>query len=376
MICFLTMLVLTAPLSAVPAAAAAPKAPQIAAGAAILMDWETGEVLFQRNAHQRRDPASTTKVLTALIALERGDLDAKVKVSRKAAYTVGSSMYIKPGEVYSLHDLLYGLLMRSGNDAAVAIAEHLAGSVEEFATWMNARAKAAGARNSHFVNPHGLTVANHYSTAYDLAMITREAMRDPRFRSIVAEKAEALTYEDLNREVILYNTNRLLHEVDGADGVKTGTTAAAGPCLIASATRQDQKLISVVLRAGNRWRESARILEWGFEHFRLARFGRKDEVIMHAAVDGGILESLPLVLDRDLSAVVAKGEAALPDLQIDLPPVVAPVKAGQPVGTVRLKSPGGVEMEATLLAAHDMQKATFFDLMYRKARPYFRWLRG
>ncbi len=342
-------------------------APRGWAGASVLLDWKTGEILFARNAHQRRSPASTTKVLTALIALERGDLNDLVKVSRRAAYTEGSSMYIKPGEVYSLHDLLHGLLLRSGNDAAVAIAEHLAGSVEAFAILMNDRAKALGAKGSHFVNPHGLSKPEHYSTAYDLAVITRAALNNPKFAEIVSQPARELTFEELERRTVLYNTNKLLGWLPGADGVKTGTTAAAGPCLIASATRDGQKLISVVLNSGNRWRESADLLEWGFRNFQVAQMGQKGEVLRSVPVYRGKRLSVPVALKEDLELVLPRKMSEYPAIQISLnhPEIPAPIRQGQRVGSAVIALPDGRDVTAELVAAESVAKATWLDLFYR-----------
>lgn len=350
----------------------APSPPRLWAHGAVLLDWHTGEVIWEQNAHRRLHPASTTKILTALIAIERGDLSAKVKVSRRAAQTPGSSMYIKEGEVYSLHDLLYGLLLRSGNDAAVAIAEHIAGSVEKFAELMNRRARELGALNSHFVNPHGLTHDQHLSTAYDLAVIARAALRNPTFAQIVAMPTKELTYEELDRHVVLHNTNRLLWSLPGADGVKTGTTGAAGACLVASATRGDQKLISVVLNASNRWRESAELLEWGFRSWQLVHLGRAGEILRQVPVVGGKREYLPVALQGDLTAVVPRERAErgeLPEISLQLfAPLKAPVRAGDAVGVAVLEAGGGVERRVALVAAAGTPEASWFDRLHRLVR--------
>ncbi len=341
--------------------------PQLWAHGAILMDAATGEVLWEHNAHARLHPASTTKVLTGLIALERGDLDAKVTISRRAAHTPGSSMYLREGEVHTLHDLVYGLLLRSGNDAAVAIAEAIAGSVEDFAVLMNDRARQLGARNSHFVNPHGLTHPDHLSTAYDLAVITRAALQNPLFAQIVATPEKELTYEELGRKVVLYNTNRLLRGgLPGADGVKTGTTGAAGPCLIASATRDEQKLISVVLNASNRWRESATLLEWGFRNFALARLGRADEVVLHLPVRGGKRRAVPVAFREDLAVVVPRKTGAVPKVEVELQGSLrAPLQQGQVVGRAWVSTPGEGRRRVELVAAEPMPRATWVDRLYQ-----------
>ncbi|MBY6277283.1 D-alanyl-D-alanine carboxypeptidase family protein [Symbiobacterium thermophilum] len=341
--------------------------PSLWAHGAILMDAATGDVLWERNAHVRLHPASTTKVLTALIALERGDLDARVTVSKRAAQTPGSSMYLREGEVHTLHDLVHGLLMLSGNDAAVAIAEHIAGSVEAFADLMNERAERLGAHNSHFVNPHGLTHPEHLSTAYDLAVITRAALQNPLFAEIVATPQKELTYEELGRKVVLYNTNRLLRGgLPGADGVKTGTTGAAGPCLIASATRDDQKLIAVVLNASNRWRESAALLEWGFRNFALARLGRAGEVLVHLPVRGGKRRAVPVALREELAVVVPRKTGAVPEVQVDLKrPLRAPLRAGEVVGRAWVPLPGDGRRRVDLIAAEPLPAATWVDRVYQ-----------
>lgn len=349
--------------------------PRVSAGAAILMDWRTGQVLYDKNAYARRMPASTTKVLTAIITLERAKLTDQVTISKRAAYTPGSSMYIKAGEVYSVHDLLHGLLLRSGNDAAVALAEHVAGSVEQFADLMNAKARQLGAQNSHFVNPHGLTAQDHYTTAYDLALITRYALRNETFSSIVSLRQTPLTYESLDRGVVLHNTNRLLRMLPEADGVKTGTTSAAGPCLIASATREDQKLVAVVLNDGNRWGDSAQLLDWGFDNFRLAFIGRQGEVLFKAKVDNGKTDTVPLALRGDLVTVMPRKGAEEPQVDLDLKtPMAAPLKPGQVVGKVRLKRGGQVVAEAELTPARKVPRRSLLDHIYRGLLPLVGWM--
>lgn len=340
--------------------------PRLWAHGAVLLDWQTGEVIWGQNHHRRLHPASTTKILTALIAVERGQLDAKVKISRRAAFTEGSSMYIKQGEVYSLHDLLHGLLLRSGNDAAVAIAEHIAGSVEEFAKLMNQRAKEAGAKNSHFMNPHGLTHDQHLSTAYDLAVITREALKNPLIAQIVATPAKELVYEELERRTVLYNTNRLLRSLPGADGVKTGTTGAAGACLIASATREEQKLITVVLNASNRWQESVKLIEWGFRNWQVARLGRAGEVVRWVPVEDGKQERVPVALKEDVTLLLPRKGVEVPELDLGLQAAPkAPVQKGQVLGYATVGSLEDPTKRVELVAAESVAEATWKDRLYK-----------
>lgn len=345
-----------------PPVLAAGKAPRVSAGAAVLMDWETGEVLYAKNAFQRRAPASTTKVLTALIALERApDLSQVVTVSRRAAGTPGSSMHIRTGERYTLHDLLFGLLLRSGNDAAVAIAEHLAGSVEAFADLMNRRAAALGAKSSHFMNPHGLDHPMHYTTAYDLTLISRVAMANPRFAAIAGTRERQLTYELLGRSTVLNNTNRLLWSFNGADGGKTGTTGLAGACLFASASRTGQRLLAVVLHAGNRWNDAAGLLEYGFREYQSLRYAGAGEVIAQAPIAGGLRRRVPLVVAQSITAVLPRG--ADPRLSLALPERLrAPVKEGQQIGELVLSVDGRPRQRYPLLAARAVPKPTPWQL--------------
>ena len=200
-----------------PASAAAP--PEISARAAILIEWQTGTVLMEKRGFVRMHPASLTKMMTALVALERGRLEDLVRVSEEAASQPGSSMHLRPGDVFTLEDLLYGLMLVSGNDAAWAIAEHIGkGLASEFFELMNRRAKELGAINTRFENPHGLTHPNHYTTAFDLAVIAKACMRHPFFKQLVATKEKDAIEAESGVLLSLENTNRLLWIVPGADG--------------------------------------------------------------------------------------------------------------------------------------------------------------
>ncbi|MDH7487566.1 MAG: D-alanyl-D-alanine carboxypeptidase family protein [Anaerolineae bacterium] len=235
--------------------------PAVTAQAALLADARTGAVLFQRNAHQRLPPASTTKIMTALLALERGDLADMVTVP-PAALTVGeASMGLVAGETLTLEELLYGLLLISANDAAQTIAIHIAGSVEGFVALMNARAAELGLTDTHFVNPHGLDAAQHFTSAADLLTLTRQVLGHADFGRIVA------TPEATVAGRVLVSTNELLGTYPGADGVKTGTTDAAGQCLIASARREEGQAIVILLGSGDRYGDAAALLDFYFQHY-------------------------------------------------------------------------------------------------------------
>lgn len=247
-----------------PSGAAGP--PQISAHAAILVDARTGAILYEKNAFVQKDPASITKMMTALLVIEQGHLSRLVTVSPKAAATIGSSMHIRARQRYTVMDLLRGLLLRSGNDAAVALAEADAGSVERFVAEMNTKAQTLGAFNTAFENPNGLTAPGHYSSAYDLSLIARAALNLPTFRKLVGTRQDRVTEQRSGRTRTLNNTNQLLYSFPGADGIKTGTTNAAGKCLAASATIGGRQLIVVVLNSANRFYDASRLLRWGFRN--------------------------------------------------------------------------------------------------------------
>ena len=312
--------------------------PTIQAQAAVLIDAKTGEILYEKNSRARNAPASTTKVLTAIIAIESGHLDDEVKISHRAAGTAGSSMHLSPGQLISMRELLTGLLLRSGNDAAVAIAEHLAGSVENFVALMNHKAELLDASNSHFANPHGLTAPGHYSTAFDLAWIARYALTNPIFSSIVNTKETNIDWLDRRgkeHDQTLKNTNKLLWLLEEADGVKTGTTNQAGPCLISSATRGNQKLIAVVLHDHSRWYDSMQLLKYGFDGFELYEFANKNDILGSIPVEGGLDSSIDAVVDGTACVVVTTNDYKDITVSVDLPEKIkAPVYQGQKIGEI------------------------------------------
>lgn len=324
--------------------------PVVSAQAAIVMDARTGAILYEKNAFRQMDPASITKVMTALLVLRTGGLSRRVTISPLAAQTVGSRLHIRSGQRYTVRDLLKGLLMRSGNDAAVALAEAEAGSVTRFVARMNMTAQELGAFNTAFENPNGLTAPGHYSTAYDLALIARAALKNPVFRQIVSSREDRVTELGGRRVRLIHNTNQLLYGFPGADGVKTGTTNAAGKCLAASATRNGQQLISVVLNSPNRWGDSARLLNWGFAHWRTEEAVIPGRALARLSVTGGDPDRVDIVSHRPIWVTVPVAAAA-PDRILALPPSLrAPVSVG-PVGRVTIIAPDQPARSARLYPA-------------------------
>lgn len=255
-------------------------APQLQSEAAIILDTKTNEILYEKNAYQQMYPASITKIVTGILALEKAaDLSEKVTVSEKARYVIGTRVYLLEGEEMALSQLLQGLLISSGNDAAIAIAEHLSGSVEAFADEMNRFiSEKIGVSQSHFSNPHGLFSPDHYTTAYDMAKISAYAMENDTFREIVGTNMIEWTGEGWETEI--YNHNRLIRQYEGATGLKNGFVSQSGYTLVASAQRGDRELIGVTLNSPSAdiaYREMTSLLDYGFDAFEVEQIDAGQE---------------------------------------------------------------------------------------------------
>lgn len=332
------------------------------AKSAVLIERKTGKILLKHNENQPLPMASTTKVMTALMAMEYGNLDEVVTVGRNAYGVPGTSIYLSMGEKITLRDLVYGLMLASGNDAAIAIAEHIGGSVDEFCRMMTGRARELGCEKTVFVNPNGLPVAGHQTTAYELALIAREAMSYPLFREIVSTQRASIPWEDRPYDRILRNKNRLLSEYEGATGIKTGYTKAAGRCLVFGARREGMEVIGVVLNCGDWFEEAKRIMDEGFEIYEEFTALLDGEMVRVLPAEDAKQETAYVCVRGDLCTPVRKGW--IPTLEIDLPDTV---KAGTPmgteVGTVRLTLGGQVVASAPLVVGEDVARKDFgFEL--------------
>lgn len=301
------------------------------AKAAYVLDCKTGRTLFASNENEAMPMASTTKVMTALLALEKGDLNAQVQTSVNAYGIPGTSIYLGLGEIRTLEELLYGLMLASGNDAAVAIAEHIGGSVEEFCLMMTARAASLGAGNTRFANPNGLPAKDHYTTAKDLSLIAAEAMKHPVFREIVSTQRASIPWEGREYMRILKNKNALLSDYEGATGIKTGFTRAAGRCLVFGAKRGDMEIVGVVLNCSDWFSEAARIMDSCFARYTWTEM----------LSDGEWVGTIPVLKGEEaLATVVLKGSLAGPVLDTEMPlmqiemdqEITAPQPAGTQVG--------------------------------------------
>ena len=352
---------------AVPAAASEPFA--VAAKGAVLIDADSGRVLFAQNADKLLPMASTTKVMTALLALEHCSLDEPVTAGPNASGVPGTSLYMARGETLSMEHMLYGLMLRSGNDAAVAIAEHVAGSVPAFAELMNARARQLDA-DANYVNPHGLDADGHAISALGLARVMREAMKRPEFRTITGTKRKVIPWVGNEYSRVLENKNRLLKTYEGANGGKTGYTGKAGRCLVFSAERNGLALIGAVLNCPTWFDTATMLLDYGFENYRPESVFDAGQVVASLPVKGGMPDAVDIVAETPLRAAVAVGRATETDL--GLPKALrAPVRAGDAVGTARLLCDGQALAQCRLLAASNVEKRDFIQSVRRLLR---RWV--
>lgn len=315
----------------------------LTADAAVLMDYQTGHILYGLNASKYLHPASTTKILTSILGLELGIKKEVVNVASESAGIEGTSLYLKEGEKYYLYDLIKGALINSGNDAASAIAEHIGSNERFFSSLMTYKAKTIGALRSHFYNPHGLTHDSHLTTAYDLALITRYALKNKDFKCIVGTKSGLISEIQTGKLIPLYNTNQLLWDKNNQDnimrviGVKTGTTEAAGQCLIAAAQKGNKILISVVLHSDSRYDDTINLLNYGFKNCYWFSLGKPRVPLLNLPVYGGEVSSVPVGLSDSLEFSVNLEELSSIEKRIITKTFLkAPLKEGTNVGKIEV----------------------------------------
>ncbi len=301
----------------------------ISAEKAILIDGTTGRVLYEKNADGQSLIASTTKIMTALVVCEQCNVLDRMRIPQEAVGIEGSSMYLVAGEVLTIQELLYGLMLHSGNDAAVALAIYCGGTVEGFAELMNDKARSLGMKDTHFVNPNGLDAPGHYSTARDLAVLSAYAMKNPIFAGTVGAKNVRVGQRYLT------NHNKLLWRVEGANGVKTGYTKAAGRILVSGAQRQGRQLIAVTINAPDDWNDHAVLLEKGFADFTVRKIVSAGQQLGVVAVSAGQTGNVALIAAADFSYALSAGE----QVTVELPGagfVYAPVVMGQSAGVAHI----------------------------------------
>ncbi len=334
------------------------------AEAAALIDVTSGRVLYERDGHKKLPMASTTKIMTAIIAIERGQPGDIVTASLRAEGVIGSSIYLQAGERLTLEELLYGLMLQSGNDAAVAIAEHIGKDYDDFIRMMNRKAVNVGAFRSNFVNPHGLHDKEHYTTAEDLAKITAYALKNPYFSRIVATKQRKIPWWGRDYSRVLYNKNKILWQVKGGDGVKIGFTRKSGRCLVASATREGWQLASVVLNCGPMWEESKALLEYGFSTFEPVTFFEKGQGMGTLEVVNGKNKRANIIIDEILRVPLTEEERPRVELVRDVEDfIVAPVIEGQIVGSVKVMLDGAELTRANIVCEGDIPERDIKDII-------------
>nr|WP_258395921.1 D-alanyl-D-alanine carboxypeptidase family protein [Halomonas taeanensis] len=351
-----------------------PSPPSLAASSWILMDADTGEVLVSHNADERLPPASLTKLMTAYLVeheLSRGNIarDDQVLVSEKAWRTGGSRMFIQEGSQVSVDQLLKGVIIQSGNDASVALAEHIAGGESAFADLMNQQADRMGMVNTHFANATGLPHEDHYSSAHDLALLARHIINDyPEQYKVYAEKE--YTYNDIRQP----NRNRLLWRDSSVDGLKTGHTEAAGYCLVASAKRDDMRLISVVMGTNSdeaRAQESQKLLSYGFRFYETMELYPQGAVLATPRIWGGEKNNLRLGVDREVRMTVPRGRGEELAARLNLPASIdAPVEAGERLGTLEIKLGDEVIGERPLVALESIDQGGIFKRLLDSVRRF------
>lgn len=359
--------------------------PSISAKAAILIDANTGEILFEKNMNDKMYPASTTKIMTAILAIENGNLDDKVVVDEKTPYEIsGSHIALVPDEVLTLDVLLHALLIESANDSAVVIAKHISGSVDEFAKLMNQKAKEIGAKNTHFTNPHGLHDDLHTTSAYDLALIAKYAFKNEIFREIVSMYKYTIAPTNKQPESrYLKSSNKLIYgtgsgnrinidgkvvdiKYDGADGIKTGYTQEAQRCLVSTAVSGNQRLIAVVLNAqgNNIWIDTHKLLNYGFDNFDSKQIAFTNEFIKNIDVEYGDKPYVTGIIGQNLFVNIPKGKEN--DIKREVmigEKINAPITKGQVIGRIEYKLDDKVIGAANIISTDEINKKAVYEVV-------------
>lgn len=378
----ITLLLLLFLLSATPVFA---KEPNVAAQGAALIDGKTGRLLWEKNGEKPFAMASTTKIMTAILVLENADLEDTVTISKNAAHQPEVHMDLQEGEQWKVRDLLSAMMLRSYNDAAVALAEHVSGSVEKFCTEMTKKAEEIGAKDTVFGSPNGLdshlTDAQHHSTAYDMSLIAAYALENERFREIIAQPE--ISVADIEEKHICNATNadRFLKEYSGALGIKTGYTNKAGHCFVGAAEREDVLLISTVLGSGwgtggkeKKWTDTKALMEYGFDTFHPYEAVPKGTVLGEVKLIDSPMEQVETVLEEGYTALFSEEEIENLRLETDLPKEVqAPVEKGERLGKATLWLGEEKLAEIDLLAEEGAPTFTLMERLYRLAENWLTW---
>lgn len=353
----------------------------IEAKSAILMDFSTGEIIYEKNSNEKLPPASVSKIMVLLLAmesLEKGEinLDDEVTISGNAESMGGSQVFLEEGEIQKVEDLIKAICLRSANDASVALSEHISGSEEGFVKLMNKRAKELEMKNTNFANATGLPNENHYTSAYDIAIMSRELLKHPKIHDwLTLWMSDMKVGKNKKTTQGLVNTNRLIRFYDGANGIKTGSTQEAGFCLSASAKKGNLQLISVVLGCENsktRFNESAKLLDYGFSNYDSVGIGKKGDMIGKVKVDKGNKETVDVVLEKDCFILIPREiSSSNVEKEILLPEsLTGPIEAGTKVGEIILKVDGKQVDKINLISKDEIKKANIFDMIKKMLKVF------
>lgn len=356
----------------------------INAEAALLMDYDTMEILYEKNMDAKLFPASTTKIMTAILALEHGNMNDLVTVDQEVVdLTKGSHIALEPGEQLTLEQLMYALMLPSANDAALAIGKHISGSIDGFVSMMNEKAKSIGAVNTNYVNPNGLHNDNHYSTAYDLALIGHYAMENPEFRKFANRVDYTIEPTNIKTEPrYLRITNKLLYsnetiyvdekyipaKYSGASGVKTGYTPEAGNCLVSFAEKDGQRLLAVVLKStiNKVYPDTHQLLNYGFNNFSNTILCYKNEFIDNFQIENGELPYVPGVIKDDLAFPIMANSSMDIDKRVNLNEgLTAPIQKDQVIGSVEYIKDGKPIASASIVSTMDIEVDPRSNILYR-----------
>ena len=341
---------------------------------AILLDATTGTILYKKNENERLAPASMTKVMSMLLIMEAIDggslsLEDEVVISENAASMGGSQVYLQAGEVYQVKELLKGIAVASGNDAVVAMAEKVSGTVDDFVQRMNERAKELGAMDTNFVNPHGLDAENHHTTAYDMALFAKELLKHPTILQYTSIYEDYLQKKD-GSSIWLVNTNKLVRFYDGVDGLKTGFTTTAGYCLTATAKKNNLRLISVVMGAetsDKRSSDTTSLLNYGFNTYKTHVVLTSNDSLGIKRVENGVLEKVDIVLTNDYVKLLKQTDAK-PNVSfnVQVDSLIAPLKKGDVVGKAQVVDEHGTVIDTLdVTVKEDIAKANWWELFLK-----------
>ncbi|SEF74986.1 D-alanyl-D-alanine carboxypeptidase (penicillin-binding protein 5/6) [Caloramator fervidus] len=331
--------------------------------AATIIDQDSGRILYSKNGNKILPMASTTKIMTAIVALERGNIKDIVTISKKAASTPGSSAGLKAGDKVTLEELLYGLMLKSGNDAAVAIAEHIGGNVQNFVRMMNDKAVELGALHTSFITPHGLDADDHFTTANDLARITAYAMKNEMFAKIVSTK-EISSGITGPFKYSYNNINKFLFRVENSDGVKTGYTGNAGKCLVASVKHKFGRFICVILNSSDRWEDAENLVQYALKKYNFIKVFDKTEIVKSIPVYGGNQKNIYAQTKSELYIPILPEEKDKIKVEVYVPSVVfAPISKGEIVGNIVVKLDGSIIAKYPVVSDREVKRKNFLDFI-------------